>query len=120
VKLYSYSRELLTFAEAKSTRAKLTAGGILIGTIIFFGFITLNQSIGNALGFRSADTLAVENDILRQELHLMSPRVSKLEMKVRQLHERDNKLHVLLYPRTIAGDTVSRFTYATEGLKVNP
>jgi hypothetical protein len=115
MKLYSYSSELLTFVEAKWAKAKLATIGIVIGTIIFFGFIELNQSVGNAYGSRSAITLAAENNILRQQLRLMSPRVSKLEMQARQLHEHADKLHMLLHRREIVGDTLSRFTYATKG-----
>jgi hypothetical protein len=113
VKLYSYSSELLTFAEAKWAKAKFAACGILIGTIIFFGFIKLDQSVGNALGSRSANTLAAENNFLRQQISLISPRVSKLEMQTRLLHEHGDKLQML-----IVGDTVSRFTYATNGFKL--
>lgn len=104
----SYSSELLTFVEAK-----FAACGILMGTIIFFGFIKLDQSVGNVLESRSANTLAAENDFLRQQISLISPRVSKLEMRARQLREHADKLQML-----IAEDTVSRFTYATNGYKL--
>ncbi len=110
MELYSYSSELLTFAVAKWTKAKVAACGILIGSIIFFGFIKLDHSVGNVLGSRSANTLAAENVFLRQQIRLISPRVRKLEMQARQLHEHADKLQML-----VAGDTVSRFTYATNG-----
>ena len=117
MKLYSYSSELLTFVEARWAKAKLAACGILIGTIIFFGFIKLDQSIGNPLGSRSANTLAAENNFLRQQISLVSPRVSKLEMQTRQLHEHAGNLQMLLHRRNFAGDTVSGFMYATNGFK---
>jgi hypothetical protein len=60
MKLYSYSNDLLTFVEAKWPVAKLATGGILIVTILLFGFITLNQSVGNGLESRSAKTLTAE------------------------------------------------------------
>jgi hypothetical protein len=109
---------LLTFAEVKWAKAKYGVGGFFIVVIIVFGFMTLHQPIGNALGFRTENKLAVENDIMRQELSLMSPRVSKMERKVRQLGEDDNILHLLVYPRKITGDTVSRFTDASKGSNV--
>lgn len=118
MKLYSYSSELLTFAEVKWAKVKYGAGGLFIVVIIVFGFITLHEPIGSALGFRTENKLAVENDVMRQELSLMSPRVSKMERNVRQLHEDDNILHLLVYPRKIAGDTVSRFTDASKGSNV--
>ncbi len=113
MKLYYYSSELLAFVDAKWTKAKLATCGIIIGSIIFFGFIKLDQSVGNVLGSRSANRLAAENDFLRQQISLISPRVSKLEMQARQLDEHADKLQFL-----IVGNTVSRFTYATNGFKL--
>jgi hypothetical protein len=118
MKLYSYSSELLTFVEAKWVIAKFATGGILIGTVILFGVIKLNQSVGNALGPRSVNTLAAENNFLRQQVSLISPRVSKLEMQARQLNECANKLHMLLQGGKVVGDTVSSFTNATKGFKL--
>ncbi len=110
MKLYSYSTELLTFVESKWTKTKFAVCGILIGTIIFFGFIKLDQSVGNVLGSHSANRLAAENEFLRQEIRLISPRVSKLETQARQLGDHAGKLQIL-----IAEDTLSRFIYATKG-----
>jgi len=118
VKIYSYSSELLTFVEAKWARTILATFGILIGSIIFFGFIKLNQSVGITPGSRTAKMLAAENSVLRQELTLISPRVSKLKMQVRQLSERDDKLHQLLNHQEIFGDTVTGFTYTNKWLKL--
>lgn|GEM_PF-1374863 len=118
LKLYSYSNELLTFVEAKWAIAKFATSGILIGTVILFGAIKLNQSVGYALESRSANTLAAENNFLRQQVSLISPRVSKLEMQARQLSEHGNKLHMFLHRRKIVGNTVSGFTNATNGFKL--
>lgn len=112
MKLYSYSSELLTFVETKWVIAKIAMSGILIGIIPFFGVILLNQSAGEALDSRSANTLAAENNFLRQQLSLISPRVSKLEMQAGQLSERSNEFQMLLHRPKIAGDTVSSFTNA--------
>lgn len=117
MKLYSYSSELLTIIEAKWARAKFVTCGILIGIIIFFGFIKPNQSVGNALGSRSANTLVAENNILRQQVSMISLRVSKLEMQAKQLHECADKLCMLLDRSKIVEDTVFRFAYAANGFK---
>jgi hypothetical protein len=117
VKLYSYSSELLTFVEVKWVIVKYAISGILIGTVISIGVIKLNQSDGNTLGSRSANTLAADNNFLRQQVGLISLRVSRMEMQARQLNEHANKLHMLLPYRKIVGDTVSSFTNATNGLK---
>ena len=118
VKLYSYSSELLTFVEVKWAIAKFATSGILIGTVILFGAIKLNQSVGYALESRSANTLAAENNFLRQQVSLISPRVSKLEMQASQLNERGNKLHMFLHRRKIVGNMVSSFTNATIWLEL--
>jgi hypothetical protein len=117
VKLYSYSNDLIKFVEAKWIIARYAMSGILMGTIIFFGVIELNQSIGNPLRYRSANTLAADNRFLRQQVSLISPRVSKLEMQTRKINEHATILHTLLRNRKIAGDTASSFTNAANGLK---
>jgi hypothetical protein len=62
---YHYSDVLLTFVKAKWTLAKFATGGVVIGTILLFGFLELNPSVGNAIGTRSAGSLAADNELLR-------------------------------------------------------
>jgi outer membrane murein-binding lipoprotein Lpp len=114
LQLYSYSSELQTFVEAKWALGKFAIVGIVIGTIILFGVIKPNQSGDRAIGSRSANTLAAENDILHRQLDLMSPRVRELEMQVGQAEERVNTLRTLLLGRKISGNTVRSFTNATK------
>ncbi len=111
VKVYSYSNKLLTFVDAKWAIAKLAVGGVFIGSLLFFGFIKLNQALGITPGSREAIALEAENNVLRQELILISPRVDKLAVKTRELSAQDEKLHLLLYRREMAGDSVAGFTY---------
>ena len=118
MKLYSYSSESLTFVEAKWTLAKFATGGILLGTVILLGFMELNQSVGNTLESRSSNAISAENDILRQQLNQISPRVSKLEIQLEQLRDRASGLHKLLQRRNNARDTVISFTNATVGPKL--
>ena len=118
MKLYSYSSELHTIVEAKWAIAKFATSGILLGTFILFGVITLNQPVDDIVGSRSANTLRAENNFLRQQVSLISPRVSKMEMHAKQLNERANKLHILLPYRKIVGDTVSSSTNGTKGEKL--
>jgi hypothetical protein len=118
VKLYSYSSELHTLVEAKWARAKFATSGILLGTFILFGVITLNQPVDDIVVSRSANTLRAENNFLRQQVSLISPRVSKMEMQAKQLNERANKLHMLLPYRKIVGDTVASFTNMIKGEKL--
>ena len=114
VKVYSYSSELITFVDAKWAIAKLAFGGVLIGSILFFGFIKLSQAVGITPGSRTAIALAAENNILRQEVTLISPRVSMLVVKTRELSAQDEKLHMLLYHQEMVGDSVTGFTYPTK------
>jgi hypothetical protein len=118
MKLYSYSSELLTFVEVKWVNTKFVIAGILLGIVILLGLINLNQSIGNTLGSRSANTLVAENNFLRYQANLISPRVSKIEMQASQLNEVANEFHMLLPYRKIVGNTVTSFTDATQGFKL--
>jgi hypothetical protein len=115
--MYSYSSKLLTFVEAKWVKAKFAAVGILIGIVILFGIMKPNQSVGFAFESRSANILVTENNFLRQQVSLISPRVSMLEMHVRQLDERANNLHLILPHRKIVGDTASSFSNAAKEFK---
>jgi hypothetical protein len=114
VKIYSYSNKLLTFVDAKWTIAKLAVVGVLIGSILFFGFIKLNQAVGITPGSRTAIGLAAENNVLRQEVTLISPRVSMLAVKTRVLSAQDDRLHLLLYHQEMVGDSVTGFTNPTK------
>ncbi len=118
VKLFSYSTEVMAFAEAKWMNTRFVTVGILIGVIIFFGFIKLNQSFDHAFWSRSSYLLAVENEILRQQMRMISPRVHHLEIQTRHLDEFSNELYVLLHPGMVAGDTVSRYTIAIKNVQV--
>ncbi len=117
MKLYSYSSDVLTFVEVKWALAKFAVGGILIGTILLFGVANLNQSIENTPGSHSANSLTAENDVLRQQISLMSSRVSMLEMQAGQLTERANELHMLLRRSKNVRDKMVKFTSTTDGSK---
>jgi hypothetical protein len=88
---------------AKWVVARFLSGRILIGIIILFGVLTLYQSVDHALGSRSTNSLAAENGILRRQLSLISPRVSKLETQASRLDERADNLQMLLHPHKIVG-----------------
>ena len=118
VKVYTYSSELRSYVEVKWARVKFATGGILVGVVIFFGVFVVDQSAGGAVMSRPAHALVVENEMLRRQLSSISPRVSWLEMQVRQSQERANELSMLLHRRKITGDTVSSFTNAPRGSRL--
>ena len=117
MKLYSYSGKLLTLIEARWIKAKFATAGILIGIVIPFGLLKLNQSVGNTLGSRTANTLAADNNFLQWQMNLISPRASKMEMQAIQLNERADNLRLLLLSGKRVGDTVSIFTNAAKEFK---
>lgn len=96
----------------------LALGGIIIGSLLLFGFAKMNQSFGNTLESRSAKTLSAENDILRQQLSLISPRVNELELQAKQLEEYSNELSRLLNSREIVGDTAQGSRNAAKRIKL--
>jgi hypothetical protein len=119
MKRYFYSIELLTFVEAKWLITKFVIGGILMGVVILFSVVKLHQSIDDVPGPRPTNTLAAENNFLKQQVNLISPRVNKLEMQTMQLNELDNNLHMLLH-RNIVGDTISSLMHAAKEFKPQP
>ena len=117
MKLYAYSRKLLTFVEARWIKPKFAVLGILMGIIIPFSILRLNQSVGFVPESRSASTLAADNNYLRQQVSSRTYRVNKIELEVKQLNERDNNLLLLLQNDKIMRDTVSRFTITAKEFK---
>jgi hypothetical protein len=97
--------------------AKFAIGGVLLGVAILFGVIKLNASVDSVVRSRTSNTLAAENDLLRRQLSLISPRVDELEVQAKQLDERVYKLHVLLDGRKSVRDMDSRFTIAIKPSK---
>ena len=120
MKLYSYSSELLTFVESKWVIAKFATCGILMGIVILFGAIKMNQSVGSVIGSRSTNTLTSDNNFLRQQISLISARTNKLEMQVKQLNERANTLHMFLSRRKIVEDSVASLTNLAKVEKLHP
>jgi hypothetical protein len=114
VNLYSYSSESHTFKGARWAALRFALGGMFIGVILISAFIQLDHSIGITRGARSAHALAMENDVLRQQLSVIVPRLSSLEVQAMQLDERANELHMLLDRQTIVGDRVTRVTNAPQ------
>ncbi len=120
MKLYYYSNKLLKFAEVKWFTAKYTIGGILIGFIVFFGIIKMDQSVGKALGVESTNNLTAENNFLRYQVSFISTKVNKLEMRAAQLDKHADNLNLLLHGGKITMDTIPGFTSKERSFKLHP
>ena len=116
-KLYCYSSSLLTCVEAKRATAKFAAGGILLGALTLLGVAMLNQSVVDTIRADSTNALTAENEILRQQLILISPQVRILEERGVRLQERVNALHKLLQRRKNVRDEEFKFAGVTDALK---
>ena len=101
--------------EAKWIRSKLAAMAVIIGCTIFFGLVKLDQAAAVTSGSQSARLLESENNILRQDLILISPKVNELELRTKRLSARASTLSKRIQGSVIAGDTISYLTYATKG-----
>ena len=117
MKLYYYSSEFVTMTEAKWIIAKFFAYGILIGVIIFFSLVKLDQSFPNASEAHSVNALVLENKILQQQLSLLLPQVNTMELQSRQLYERAGVLNILLNKRKSILDTIPNIIVANNGFK---
>jgi hypothetical protein len=104
--------------EAKWAKTTIAAGGIFLGTILLFGVLEPNQSVVDSRDFRSARALTAENDILRQQIGLISPRLNQLEIQTVQLREHANEFHKLLRRSTIVRDTVFSIANAAQRSKI--
>ena len=120
VKLYSYSSKSLNFVDARWTKAKFIIVGIIIGIIILFCAIEPDQSVAKAFGYYSTNTLAAENNFLRNQVSFISARVSRLEIQATQLNEHADNLYQILHGSKIAGDTVPKSTNTAKLFKLQP
>lgn len=118
MKLYYYSSEFVTVKEAKGIIAQFFLYGIIIGTVVFFGFMMLDQSVDHAFGSHTANALVMENTMLKKQLVQLSPLVNMMEIQQRELFDRDGVLQILLHNRRISGDSISRFSPAINGFMV--
>ena len=72
----------------------------------------MNPFLHNVLQSHSANSLEVENNYLRQQISVISPRVVNLELQMGQLKGQANGFQVLLENYKILSDTVSGFMIA--------
>jgi len=110
MKLYSYSAELLTFVEMKWIKTKIIASAILI-VVVLFGIIALTQSI-SPVGQHVSNPLSLENNLLQQHISVILPRVNAFRIRIRQLNEYANSLHLMVDNPTSEYDSAFHFASA--------
>jgi murein DD-endopeptidase MepM/ murein hydrolase activator NlpD len=98
LKLYYYSKDSLGLREVAYGPVRFVAYGILGGFLLFWAFVLVNQSYGDALGIGIAktDVLLSENRILKSQLHLVSSQIASFEKKLAMLNDRGNELRLLV------------------------
>jgi hypothetical protein len=119
MKLYSYSGVSFKIVESKWALARSAAVGIFLGVLLLLAVVVVNQSVADAIGAHSTNALIAENEILRQQLNLIAPRVNNLEIQAERLKERAKGLHKLLQRHKSARDSVLSFTNATNALRIH-
>ena len=117
MKLYYYSNEFVTLKEAKWIVAKCFIYGIFIGVILFAISFSIDQSYGNVFGSSTNRILALENDLIHQQMNILLPQVNMAGIQTNVLRERDDVLHILLQGRRATIDSTSQMVLAANILK---
>jgi murein DD-endopeptidase MepM/ murein hydrolase activator NlpD len=96
-KLYRFSIDSLSFHEARWTRTRFIMSGVLLGMILFFALVILNQYFGDMLGFSTIqnNSLANENRVLQNQLQYMTQRFDAIQNQLRLLGEKGNELRLM-------------------------
>jgi len=96
-KLYRFSLESLTFHEARWTRTRHLISGLLLGVVIFYSLLAVNQYYGDVLGFGiiQNNSLVNENRVLQNQLQYLTQRLDGIQKQLRLLGSKGNELRLL-------------------------
>ena len=96
-KLYRFSLESLTFHEARWTRTRHLISGLLLGVVIFYSLLAVNQYYGDVLGFGiiQNNSLVNENRVLQNQLQYLTQRLDAIQKQLRLLGNKGNELRLL-------------------------
>lgn len=105
-RLYTFSRDTLTFRELKWGRTRLLGWGLAAGIVLLLGAMELNERTGDrwSLGFTRTSLMKQENRVLRQQLEMVTNRIQVLEGRLADLNEHGNHLRLLADLPTISDD----------------
>jgi hypothetical protein len=120
VKLFSYSSDPPGIVEVKWIKTRIAIMSLVIAAMLFLGSIELGFTISEAPRSRSANLLETENNYLKQEILSISPRVTRLEVRTKQLSEHADALHTLLTGRNMSADSISRLKSVFQEVALHP
>ena len=107
LRLYYFSKSSLSFHELKWGKTKLTLLGVVMGVVLLWITIEINQLNSDALGIGIARTKALlnENRVLKEQLRVVAGRINVLEKRLAQINEEGNQLRLLVDLPKIDEDT---------------
>lgn len=92
--LFFYSKESVSYVEAKGYRAKFTAQVVVCTILLLGGTGLLNNHYGDVLGlgFRTTAELSTENMLLREQVKNLNSRLENVAGALHKLAKSDNQL----------------------------
>jgi murein DD-endopeptidase MepM/ murein hydrolase activator NlpD len=96
-KLYRFSSESLSFAEARWARTRIFSMGLLLSGGALWGLLVLNQQYGDVLGTENIQRSALvnENRILQGQLQFLNRKLDGVMAQLNALGDRDNQLRLM-------------------------
>jgi murein DD-endopeptidase MepM/ murein hydrolase activator NlpD len=96
-KLYKFSTKSLMFHEVRWARTRLMVTGILMGGVLLWSLITLNQHYGDVLGlgFIQQTALVNENRVLQNQLQFLTHQMNSIQKQLNLLGDKGNEMRLL-------------------------
>jgi hypothetical protein len=96
--LYYYSKDTLTFAEAKWAKFKIAVITVLLSVAVIAILIETNQKFDDVLGLgiHRANFLTAENVLLKNEIRLFSSKLHRLENQLMTLSDRNEEMRLMV------------------------
>lgn len=96
--LYYFSAESLSFKPLRWAKSKYIGVGVGLGIVALWVTIEINQIAGDALGlgFAQTNVLLSENQLLRNQLTLLSGKLDGLDKRLSSLSQQGNELRAVV------------------------
>ncbi len=104
---YLFSPDRLRFEEARWARLRMIAVTVIVTSVLGVLAVEVNQYAGDALGlgFGRSEYLIAENGLLKDQLRMLTRRLTSLEHQLVSLNDRGNELRLLVDLPKIDEDT---------------